>query len=139
MADTVTTNTIFGSASARTRKVIVHLTCISDGTGETNVVKVDRSTLLDENGNAPNKINIASMRWNTQGFTYIKLSWDHTADDTIAVLNWNGYENFESYGLLRDPNTSGDVVTGAIGDVLLSSVGAISGASYDITLECVLS
>ncbi len=137
MADTVTTNTMM--SGVRTKRVLVHLTGISDGTGETNVVKVDRSALLLPNvSEAPTKLHIASIRWNVQGFTYVKLSWDHTADDTICLLTLNGYENYEEFGGLKDPNTSGDVVTGAIGDILLTSVGPVSGATYDITLNVIL-
>ena len=137
MADTVTTNTLV--SGVKSKRIIVHLTGISDSTGESNVVKVDRSALSIPGTEAtPTKLHIASIRWNTQGFSYIKLAWDHTADDTICLLNYNGYENYETYGGLKDPNTSGDAVTGAIGDIILTSVGAASGATYDITLECIL-
>lgn len=141
MADTVTSNVIVnGAAAGGSKRAIVHLTGISDGTGETNVVKADRSAfrLAGFPDTAPTKLHVASLRWNIQGFSYIKLSWDHAADDTIALLTGNGYENYESHGGLKDPNTSGDTVTGAIGDVLLSSVGAAAGATYDITLELIL-
>lgn len=140
MADTVSTNTIInGAAAGGSKRAIVHLTGISDATGETNVVKVDRSEmLLPGTTIAPSKLNVASIRWNIQGFSYIKLSWHHTADDTIALLSGNGYENYETHGALRDPNTSGDAVTGDIGDIRLSSVGGVSGAIYDITLEVIL-
>ena len=136
MADTVTSRVLFSATNAR--KYCVHLTGISDGTGESNVVKVDRSTLTTPDGTAPSKIKISTIRWNTQGYQYIKLSWDHTADDTAMVLNGNGYECFDAYGHLVDPNTSVDAVTGAIGDLLLTSVGAASGSSYDITIECII-
>jgi hypothetical protein len=126
-------------SGVRTKKFLVHLTGVSDGTGESAVVKVDRSTLLvPGTDTAPTKLHIASVRWNVQGYGYIKLLWDHTADDTICLLSLNGYENYETYGCLKDPNTSGDTVTGAIGDILLTSVGAASGAIYDITLEVIL-
>lgn len=140
MADTVSTNTIInGAASGGSKRAIVHLTGISDGTGETNVVKVDRSAMiLPGTAIAPTKLHVASIRWNIQGFQYIKLVWDHTADDTISLLSGNGYENYETYGGLRDPNTSNDAVTGAIGDIILTSIGAANGATYDITLEVIL-
>lgn len=141
MADTVTTNTMVnGAASGGSKRAIVKLTGISDATGETNVVKMDRSAfrLAGFPGTAPTKLHIASIRWNVQGFSYIKLSWDHTTDDTIALLSANGYQNYEAFGGLKDPNTSGDTVTGAIGDILLTSVGAASGATYDIDLEVIL-
>jgi hypothetical protein len=136
MADTVTSSIILGGAASK--KYIVHLTGISDGTGETNVIKVDRSALTAINRSAPTRIDIASVRWNIQGYTYIKFSWDHTVDDTALVLSGNGYDNFETHGGLKDPNTSLDTVTGAIGDLLLTSAGAVSSGSYDITLEIIL-
>lgn len=127
MADTVTNTTL----KQDDKELVLHLTCISDGTGESNVVKVDRSSFAALYKDTK-RLTIRSVRWAIQGFSYIKISWDHTADDTALVLNGNGYDEFEVG--LRDPNTSADTVTGAIGDVLLTSVGAASGATYDITI-----
>ena len=127
--DTVTSNVVQNSKS----EYIVHLTCISDGTGETNVVKIDKSTLLNTNGVEPIAANISSIRWATQGFSYIKLSWDHTTDDTAMILSGNGYDDFLGGACLRDPRS-----TGTTGDLLLTSVGAVSGAVYDITITCSL-
>jgi hypothetical protein len=92
--------------------------------------------MLNPAGQVPTKLNVMSIRWAVQGFTSVRLYWDHTADDTIAVLSANGYDNYEVHGGLRDPNTSGDTVTGAIGDIILTSAGPVAGATYDITLEC---
>ena len=128
MADTVTNTTL----KQDDKELVLHLTCISDGTGESNVVKVDRSSFAALYKDTK-RLTIRSVRWAIQGFTYIKISWDHTADDTALVLNGNGYDEFPEG--LRDPNTSADTVSGAIGDVLLTSVGAASGASYDITIS----
>jgi hypothetical protein len=49
MADTVTTQTITDTSGV---KFVVKLTNISDGTGETDVIKVDASatTFMTENG-----------------------------------------------------------------------------------------
>jgi len=127
MADTVTNTTL----KQDDKELVLHLTCISDGTGESNVVKVDRSSFAALYKDTK-RLTIRSVRWAIQGFTYIKISWDHTADDTALVLNGNGYDEFPEG--VRDPNTSADTVTGAIGDVLLTSVGAASGATYDITI-----
>ena len=141
MADTVSTNTIInGAATGGSKRAVVHMVCVSDGSGESLVVKADRSAFIlpGTTGQAPSKLHVASMRWNIQGFAYVTLFWDHTADDVIMRLSGNGYENFETYGCLRDPNTSGDTVTGAIGDVILTSTGAASGATYDITMELIL-
>lgn len=125
MADTVTSNVVF----AGDRKYAVQLTGISDGTGETNVIKVDISTLLNLAGQACVRTAIEEIKWDVQGFTYVKLSWDHTTDDTAMVMSGRGSVSYAHLGYLFDPRSAGGT-----GDLLLSSVGAISGASYDITV-----
>jgi hypothetical protein len=130
MADTVTNQTAFNG----TRRKFVHLTGVSDGTLESGVIKIDRSGYTDSNGATPSTIAILSARWNIQGFSYVKLAWHHDADDVTAmVLSGNGYENYESFGGLRDTDTTN--ADAADGDIQLTSVGGSSGATYDITLE----
>ncbi len=132
MADTVDVDVVQNSKD----RYVVHLTCISDGTGESNVTKIDRSALLNANGVAPVAIDIMEVRWSMQGFSYVKISWDHSTDDVALLLNGNGYDNFEEEGGLKDPRSS--AVSGASGDILLTSIGAASGATYDIKLVCQL-
>jgi hypothetical protein len=123
MADAVTTHLYDGG-----NEIEIHITNISDGTGESLITKVDRSAL--KRGDFIKKLNLREIRWNIQGFTSVRFYWNHTADDNIVVLANSGYDYFD-HGII-DPNTSGDVVTGAIGDILLSTAGALSGATYDI-------
>jgi len=131
MADTVTTQII----AAGPRYSIVHLTNISDATGESLVTKVDISTLDLGNGVAPTKTSVKEIQWSIQGFTSVRLYWDHTTDDTMAVLGQgNGYSEFGMLGMLNDPASAGGT-----GDVLLSTAGAIAGATYNITLVLTLS
>lgn len=129
MADAVTTNVLKNDVS-KTGIYTIHLTSLSDGTGESNVVKIDKSAFTAATGAEPTLINVLSIRWAVQGFSYVKLSSDHTTDDVLFLLTGNGYDYFEPYAGLRDPNSSGGT-----GDLLLTSVGAVSGATYDITLE----
>lgn len=115
----------------------VHLTCVSDGTGESAVVKVDKSAIKKAaGGSEAAALDIESVRWAIQGFSAVKLLWDHTADDTAMVLAGSGYDEFPRPTLdqalsacLKDPGSAGGA-----GDVLLTSTGAASGATYDITL-----
>ena len=125
MADVVTTNVVFKGS----RKYAVQLTCVSDGTGETDVVKVDISTLTTVMGTPCTRTAIEEIVWDVQGFTYVKLAWDHTTDQTAQLLSGRGYVNYAHLGYLFDPATAGGT-----GDILLTSVGAESGATYDITL-----
>ena len=131
MADTVTTKVISGGA----RYSIVHLTGISDGTGESLVTKVDISTLTLSNGLPATKSALVEVQWSIQGFSSVRLYWNHTTDDTMCVLgNGNGYMEFGALGQLADPASAGGT-----GDILLTSVGATTTATYDITLVLVLS
>lgn len=114
----------------------IHLSNISDGTGESAVIKVDKSTLLASDGAEPASLDIASARWCIQGFTRVTLLWDHTTDDTALVLTGSGYDDFVNGPYsdrtpkgLADPRSSGQT-----GDILLTTTGAVSGATYDITL-----
>jgi len=128
MADTVSSTVLANGP----RQYGVRLTGISDGTGETNVVKVDISTLVTASGAAPTKVNVKEIQWSIQGYTSIRLLWDHTTDVLIDVLSGNGYRDYEPIGYLPDSGT------GQTGDVLLTSAGAVSGATYDITLVLIL-
>lgn len=129
MADAVTNTTIF----AGTRRHIIHLTNVSDGTGESAVVKVDVSALTGPNGQVPTAVTIEEISWDIQGFTSVTLAWDATTDDTIAVMSGQGYSDWSSVGGLHDPAS-----TGATGDVVLTTTGAAANATYDITIVCKL-
>lgn len=130
MADTVTSNVI--ATGPRNHSVV--LTCISDGSGESNVSKIDVSGLKIGDGSTASHITIDAIEWNIQGFTYIKLAWDHTTDDTALVLSGTGDMCFKKCGGLRDPGSAGGT-----GDLLLTSVGAGSGDTYTIVLHVSLS
>lgn len=112
----------------------VRLTGISDGTGETDVIKVDKSTLVNSNGVEPTRLNLVSVQWSIQGYSSIRLEWDHTTDDEMVILGpGNGYMDFSDAGALADPASAGQT-----GDVILTSAGAVSGATYTIVLELVM-
>lgn len=136
MADAVTTNVIVENDT----HYVVHLTNISDGTGESAVVKVDKSAIaVARDGAEAGSLDIEQVRWNIQGMTSVRLLWDHTTDDLALVLSGSGYDDFRGQdggvmnlaktGGLKDPRSAG-----ATGDILLTTNGAVSGGSYDITL-----
>ena len=133
MADAVTVRTI----GETKHHLIVHLTNVSDGTGESAVAKVDKSTFVASDGAEPASLDIETVRWNVQGFTSVKLLWDHNTDDVALVLASSGFEDFRGSDLdlvpgnsaLKDPRS-----TGGSGDLLLTTAGTTSGNTYDITL-----
>lgn len=131
MADTVTSQIIANGPRYHT----VHLTGISDGTGETLVPKVVLANCDLGNGVAASRSSVKEIQWSIQGFSSVRLFWDHTTDATIAVLaQGNGYAEYGALGMLSDP-----LVGNGTGDILLTSSGALAGATYDITLVLTLS
>lgn len=127
MPDTVTSEYIYNGQ----RRKVLHLTCISDGTGESGVAKADISALTFRgDGSVPDYSVVDMIDYNIQGFTSVRLFWDHTTDDEIAILpQGSGTIDWNAIGGKKDPKTSGGT-----GDLLLSSAGAVSGATYDITI-----
>lgn len=114
------------------QRYVVRLTNVSDSTGESAVAKVDKSTLVASNGLEPRDLIIDEIEWSIQGFTSVRLFWDHTTDDEALVLGaGSGYRSFWGSGGLKDPRSAGGT-----GDILLTTAGATSGATYDIVLNC---
>lgn len=126
MADAVTAEYVFSGQ----RRKIVHLTGISDGTGESGVVKVDLSAITFNFGQVPTYSAIDMIDYNIQGYTSIRLYWDHTTDDEIVILPAGANTvHFSALGGKTDPRT-----TGGTGDIILTTAGHVSGATYDITI-----
>lgn len=126
MADAVTTNVIFSGK----RRRIIQCQNVSDGTGESDVVKVDVSTLVGPNGSAPTTAVIERVEYNIQGFTSVRIEFDATTDSKAITLGTGmGVLDWTFGGGIIDPKASGYT-----GDVLFTTAGAVSGATYDITL-----
>jgi hypothetical protein len=128
MADTVRTNVIFSGG----RRHAIHLEAISDGTGESAVTKVDLSGLKMFDGSIPKSVALTELSYNVEGYTDVILYWQRDpVNIEMAVLKGHGAISFAFYGGLQDPSRDG---TGT-GNILLTSNGAVSGATYQIDLE----
>lgn len=128
MADAVTTKVVRDDDYVHE----VHLTGISDGTGEVAVIKVDKSAIgVASDGAEAASLDIVGARWSIQGYASIRILWDHTTDEVALVLAGNG--QFE----VSDPRMGIQDGRGAggAGDILLTSGGAAANATYDITLR----
>jgi hypothetical protein len=126
MADAVTTETVFNGQ----RRKIVHLTNISDGTGESAVVKVDISALTFNQGTVPTYSTVDMIDYNIQGMSSVRLYWDHDTDDEIAILPAGmGTIHFEALGGKTDPRSDGGT-----GDIVLTTNGQAVGGTYDLTI-----
>ena len=130
MADAVTSQTILDGE----RLFIGKFTNISDGTGETGVIKIDVSALSSNAaGNACNGVKINKIWAQTQGMS-VDVLWDATTDVLCETIPENQFYlmDYSSFGGL--PNNAGSGVTG---DVLFTTVGAASGDRYMITIEAI--
>jgi hypothetical protein len=107
---------------------VINLQNRSDGTGETNAVKVDVSTLKTPHGQPARYCAIDRIEYDVSGMS-VRLNWDHNVDDEIATLSGGGALDRSAIGGVADPRSAGGT-----GDILLTTVGASAGASYDITI-----
>jgi len=130
MADAVTSQTIFDGE----RMAVMKFTNISDGTGETAVVKVDVSAL---NANVLNQacdgVTIERIHCSISGMS-VSILWDATAD-VPAFIAAPGVYTFD-FTKIQLPNDAGAGVTG---DIAFSTIGASADDTYTIVLEMVKS
>ena len=130
MADTVTSQKLKDHASAWAYK----FTNESDGTGETNVLKVDVSGLTAASNSAltDQRVNINKIAWSIAGAnSKVRLMWSGDATNTIAVLTGTGTWDLATN--LTAPLTNN--IANTNGDIYLSTLGFVNGASYTIIVE----
>lgn len=130
MADTVTSQKLKDHATAWAYK----FTNESDGTGETNVLKVDVSGLTAAaNSSATNqRININKISWSIAGAnSKVKLMWSGDTPNTAVVLSGSG--NMDLATNLTAPITNDRGNTN--GDLYISTLGFVTGAAYTIIVE----
>ena len=129
MADLVGTQTILDGE----RLYIAKFTNISDGTGETAVVKINPSTLAVNGwGRACNGVKINKI-WSTTHGMEVRILWDATTDlfTWLVPQNTNYLMDFSMFGGL--PNNAG---AGSNGNLLFTTMDASVGDVYSIVLEC---
>ena len=126
MADTVSSKTLFNGS----RKLIMQFTNLSDGTGESAVVKVDKSTFTGPNGLEPSSLQVEMIEGEAVGMEVYIYS-DHTTDVPIARIG--GLGRFKI-----DYRSSGGVYTGGAGDtgdITFTTNGHAPGDSYNIVIH----
>lgn len=122
MADAVTSQTLVDGP----RNVVMKFTNISDGTGESAVLKVDVSGLAG----APTAVRIDRIIAHTSGMS-VNILWDATTDVTCFVIGQDASVDMDltKFGGLK--NNAGAGVTG---DIRFTTVGHTSGDVYSIIL-----
>ena len=115
------------------RRVVVKLAGVSDGTGETDVKKIDLSDLKTHAGNVPGRTVAEKIEWQVTGMTCV-LEWDRTPQAIIYVINADGVQSsgskdWTSFGGILDPGDDDGT-----GDILLTTSAVTAGDSYTIIL-----
>lgn len=130
MADAVASQTLFDGE----RMAIMKFTDISDGTGESKVLKVDVSALLPSaSGGICDGVTITKIHASTHGME-VQIYWDATTD----VLCWQVPQNSQyTWDWEKIGGLTNNAGAGKTGDVLFSTVDASNGDMYTITLEMV--
>lgn len=120
-----------------TRKYVINVTHTWATADETNVVIINRSTLVGPDGvNIPGRIRVDEITWAVSlGIDTVRLAFDDAADEVIENLQGQGYMDYRPYG---GKSMTGDPTTATEGDVLLSTVGGAAGDNYSILLNCSL-
>ena len=130
MADAVTSQTIFDGE----REAVMKFTYVSDGTGETAVLKVDVSALAASSfGKVCDGVTLERIHASVNGMS-VAILWDATTD-VPAFIAAPGMYTFD-FCTLQLPNNAG---AGKNGDVLFTTIGATAGATYTIVLDMVKS
>lgn len=115
------------------KRVIVQLSGLSDGTGETDIVKIAMSDLKTPNGNVPRKSAVEWIEYDVYGMTCL-LEWDRAPHAEIIRINarattTSGNFDWKSFGGKVDPGDDDRT-----GDILLTTTNATLDDSYEITI-----
>jgi hypothetical protein len=130
MADAVASQTLFDGE----RKAIMKFTNTSDGTGETNVVKVNPASLSPSNaGGACDRVTITKITALTHGME-VQMKWKASTPVVIETIPQNNsyQQDFEKIGGLT--NNAG---TGVDGAITFTTLDASAGDTYTVVLEMV--
>lgn len=126
MADTVASQIIVDGS----RNIVMKFTSISDGTGETDVKKVDISTLAG----LPTSVKINKVEYFTHGIG-VKIDWDATANVQAFRIpqDESGSVDLAKYGGIVNNSAAGKT-----GDILFSTTEVpLAGDGYTVILSMV--
>ena len=129
MPDAVNTQTLFDGDS----QAVMKFNNVSDGTGETAVLKVDVSALkANYIGKECTGVDIRRIIASINGMS-VNILWDATTDVSAFIVSPGMYTfDFSTSAILR--NNAG---AGKTGDIMFTTIGASSGDTYSITLDMI--
>ena len=108
-------------------------TNVSDGGGESNVVKVDVSALSTQprTGAACTSVTVTGIQFSTYNMS-VSIFLDATANVLLTTLPENYSDSLDFSDFTGIPNNAG---TGVTGDILFTTNGAASGDTYMIIIK----
>lgn len=116
-------------------------TSLSDGTGETNVVKVDGSAagplgvaLYGQTFYPLQHIKITEIEYDVKGMA-LEIIWDATASKIATVLGGFGRLNYREFGGLAAVDATGTLLVGATGKIKFTTQGAMQNSSYTVYMR----
>ena len=127
MADAVTSQILVDGP----KTAVFKFTNVSDGTGESGVVKIDVSALAAYQGNTCTGVSIQKIDVVTVGMG-LDLLWDATAD--VLALSF-GADDFVTLDFCHFGGITNNAGAGKTGDLLFSTVGASNGDRYTVVVE----
>lgn len=134
MSDTVTVDIIENGS----RNFVYRLTNLSDGTGETAIVKIDGSATGPLGVNLAGQViyptvhlKIREVEYDIQNMS-VQLLWDATAPANALILGQGSdILNFDRFGGVPIPPT----LVGATGKILLTTILPQVSSSYTIVIR----
>ena len=130
MADAVTSQTLIDGE----RLAIMKFTNISDGTGESAVLKVDVSALTaSASGAACDSVTVTKIYIANHGME-VRMLWDATTDVPFFLSSPGATQTLDMSAFGGITNNGGAGVTG---DIVFSTSDATSGDTYWCILEMV--
>ena len=130
MADAVTSQTLIDGE----RMVIMKFTNISDGTGESAVLKVDVSTLnASASGKTCNRVTVTKIFIASHGME-VRMLFDATTDVPFYLSSPGATQTLDMSSFGGITNNAGAGVTG---DIVFTTADASAGDTYWTILEMV--
>lgn len=123
MADAVATQVLHDGP----RNYVVRLSSVSDGTGESGVVKIDPTQLYG----APVSLALDKLRYTTVGMS-VQMHWEADTPDLLWAMpaDETNELDFCRFGGLQNPKT-----TGWTGKITLSTIGHSNNDAYNVVLQ----
>ena len=118
-------------------------TNLSDGTGESGVVKVDGSAagplgvfLQGQHFYPLSHIKITEIEYDVKGMA-LEIIWDATTSQNALVLGSDtaGFKKFYEFGGLAAVDASGVPLVGATGKIKFTTVGQMPNSGYTVYLR----